>query len=447
MKNATLAFLITLMVLAAPTWAQNRPFPPTSGQQPYATQQQTSLGEIFQRIAAATNSGRRYQLGVQQSQEINAYATPDGQVVFYSGLLEALPDADALAFVMAHEISHIELGHSTKSQVAEGVLGTVLGMLVGRQSPLVQTGAALAYNAMTSGYSRSMESEADIAAMELMDRAGYNTMGAITTLQLFAQMERGGRGGGLFSTHPGAQDRLKDVTAWMQKNHAPMASDKVVAVPRPWPIVSQVITTGRQLAQRVRALPVQAGDQVARQALEQANQALAAYEQRPADPASLADLREGLTGAQSFALLSRSLATDPGLARDIEAWGQQAAQAERNQSLDQAARTRQFAVYMQQHLTKVSGRQPVDPQALASLSRLAQAAAEYENALKSNAPAAATQGALSTLLRQSEDWDRQRAGLDPRAYGNLLTGLNSELLALSVYEGRPVGADASALRR
>jgi len=449
MKKATLAFLITLLTVAAPTWAQNRPFPPTQGQQPYVQQQQTSLGEIFQRIAAATNSGRRYQLGVQQQQEINAYATPDGQVVFYTGLLEALPDADALAFVMAHEISHIELGHATKSQVAEGVLGTVLGMLVGRQAPLVQTGAALAYKGLTSGYSRSMESEADIAALELMDRAGYNPMGALTTLQLFAQMERGGRGGGIFATHPGAQDRLKDVTAWMQRNQQPVAADQVVAVPRSWPIVSQVIATGRQLAQRVRALPMQAGDQVARQTLEQANEALGAYEKRPADPAALADLREGLTGAQTFALLSSSLAADPGLAREIQAWGQQAAQAERNQSLDQAARARQFAVYMAQHLSKVSRNGQGDPQALASLNRVAQAAGEYENALKNSAPAATVQAALGNVLSAAQEWDRQRSvlGLDPRTYGNLLNGLNSELLALTVYEGRVASPDTSAQRR
>jgi predicted Zn-dependent protease len=294
-----------------------------------------------------------------------------------------------------------------------------------------------------------MESEADIAALELMDRAGYNTMGAFTTLQLFAQMERGGRGGGIFASHPGAQDRLKGVTAWMQKNQQPVAADKVVAVPRPWPIVSQVIATGRQLSQRVRALPVQAGDQVARQTLDEANEALGAYEQRPADPAALADLREGLTGAQTFALLSSSLAADPGLARDIQAWGQQAAQAERNQSLDQAARARQFAAYMAQHLSKVGRNGQVDPQAVAALNRVAQAAGEYENALKGNAPAATVQTALGNVLSAAQEWDRQRSvlGLDPRTYGKLLNGLNSELLALTVYEGRATGPDTTASKR
>lgn len=435
MHRVTITLLITLLALTAPSWAQ--------------PQQYSSLANVFQRIAGAANSGTHYRLGVQQSSEINAYATPDGQVVFYTGLLDALPDENALAFVMAHEISHIELGHATRSQVAEGILGTALGLLVGRQAPLVQSGAALAYKGMTSGYSRSMESEADIAAMTLMDKAGYDPMGALTTLQLFAQMEGRGGGGGLFSTHPGARDRIKDVSAWIQKNGGPLSADRVLAVPRPWPIVSQAIAAGRQLAQRVRALPPQAGDQIARQTLDQANEALAAYEQRPADPAALANLREGLTSAQTFALLASSLAADPGLARDIQAWGQQAAQAERNQILDQAVRTRQFAAYLADHLTRVSRQRAVDPGALASLNRVAQAAAAYETALKSNAPTATAQAALGTLLSAAQDWDRQRAvlGLDPKVYGGLLTGFNNELVSVAVLEGRVASGDTAAVRR
>ncbi len=434
MRKVTITLLITLLALTAPTWAQ--------------PQQYSSLAKVFQRIAGAANSGTPYRLGVQQNSEINAYATPDGQVVFYTGLLQALPDDNALAFVMAHEISHIELGHANKSQVAEGILGTALGILVGRQAPLVQTGAALAYKGMTSGYSRAMESEADIAAMTLMDKAGYDPVGALTTLQLFAQMEGRG-GGGLFSTHPGARDRMKDVSAWIEKNKMPLSADRVLAVPRPWPIVSQAIAAGRQLAQRVRALPPQAGDQVARQTLDQANEALAAYEQRPADPAALANLREGLTSAQTFALLSQSLAADPNLAREIQAWGQQAAQAERNQIVDQAARTRQFAVYLADHLTRVSRQRPVDPGALASLNRVAQAAAAYETALKSNAPTATAQAALGTLLSAAQDWDRQRAtlGLDPKVYGGLLTGFNNELVSVAVLEGRVTNNDTATSRR
>ena len=37
----------------------------------------------------------------------NAYATAGGQLVFYRGLLEAMPHENALATVVAHEIAHV----------------------------------------------------------------------------------------------------------------------------------------------------------------------------------------------------------------------------------------------------------------------------------------------------------------------------------------------------
>ena len=43
--------------------------------------------------------------------DVNAFATLGGHIVVYPGLLEAVPDENALAMVLAHEIAHVRHRH------------------------------------------------------------------------------------------------------------------------------------------------------------------------------------------------------------------------------------------------------------------------------------------------------------------------------------------------
>ncbi|MBX3166559.1 MAG: M48 family metallopeptidase [Candidatus Eremiobacteraeota bacterium] len=181
-----------------------------------------NLQNIFQRILPFTQ--RRdisYRLQVLRDENtINAYAETDGRIILTTGLLHALPrnDSNALAFVMAHELSHLERRHHQRLATQNTLTNVGIGLLVRDQSDLLRTAAGVGSRMLTSGYSRGMEAEADASGLELMRMAGFNPRGAITTLDLFRRLEASRGRTRVFPDHPTAEDRLKDARNYLQQH-------------------------------------------------------------------------------------------------------------------------------------------------------------------------------------------------------------------------------------
>lgn len=93
---------------------------------------------------------------------LNAFATPGGYVYIYSGLLKYLDSEAALAGVIAHEIAHIELRHSTQRMTKANLLNIGASLLLGQSPSQV---AVLAANLFSGLYllknSRKDEDQAD----------------------------------------------------------------------------------------------------------------------------------------------------------------------------------------------------------------------------------------------------------------------------------------------
>ena len=53
----------------------------------------------------------RYQFHVAVDKSVNAYAMPGGYIVVHTGLLALADNADEVAGVLAHEVSHVEKRH------------------------------------------------------------------------------------------------------------------------------------------------------------------------------------------------------------------------------------------------------------------------------------------------------------------------------------------------
>ena len=220
-KNTLAATVLLTGLMAGPALAQDR----------YVLQDGSTAGSylidhrlesIFQRILPFTQ--RRdlsYRLLLQRDDStINAYALPDGRLILTTGLLHALPsnDSNALAFVMAHELSHLERRHPERLATQDTLTNVGLGLLVRNQGDLVRGAAGVGSRLLTSGYSRGMETEADASGLELMRRAGYNPRGAITTLELFRRLEASRGQARVFPTHPTSVDRLRNVQAYLQQH-------------------------------------------------------------------------------------------------------------------------------------------------------------------------------------------------------------------------------------
>lgn len=166
-----------------------------------------------------------YHFMALNSPEINAMAAPGGFVFVTDSFLKRLPDEDALAAVLAHEVAHIVLGHGVKAVSQANLTGAFSGALtvVGEEVAASHGGAGVSTLVSTfggsvtevtdtllvKGYSRSQEYEADAYAAALLRKSGYNPKSILTVLETLKTME--GAGGGWFSTHPSAEKRIREL--------------------------------------------------------------------------------------------------------------------------------------------------------------------------------------------------------------------------------------------
>lgn len=160
---------------------------------------------------------------ILDSNEINAFATSGGHILITRGLLKCADSEDALASVIAHEVSHVVLGHSIKAletnkkvagftnkwnqivSSADSVLGEKLTASLDDFTDLVDD---VASNVFEKGYSQTQEFEADSKALQLMVVAGYNPNAMVTMLEKIKQNESSSKG---MKNHPSAESRIANV--------------------------------------------------------------------------------------------------------------------------------------------------------------------------------------------------------------------------------------------
>lgn len=178
------------------------------------------VGRVVASVSERPEAFNGYHFLVLDSNEVNAFAAPGGFVFITKGLLKVTPDEDALAAVLAHEVSHIVLEHGMKTITQANL--TQAFLVIGKEAADTYTPGDLRILTSTfgdsvsnvfetvlgKGYSRSQEYDADEMAVKLAKSAGYNPNGLANTLQ---GLEKQKGSGGWFSTHPDASDRLEEI--------------------------------------------------------------------------------------------------------------------------------------------------------------------------------------------------------------------------------------------
>jgi beta-barrel assembly-enhancing protease len=158
-----------------------------------------------------------YRFRVANLSDVNAFALPGGYIYVHRGLIENSRSEGELAGVMAHEIAHVALRHPTnqvsKAYLAQAGIGILGGLLGGRSqsgtSQIVSAVGGFGLNTLFLKFSRTAESQADIAGAQIMARAGYDPN---EMANFFTHMEETARGNPskvavFLSDHPAPADR------------------------------------------------------------------------------------------------------------------------------------------------------------------------------------------------------------------------------------------------
>jgi predicted Zn-dependent protease len=143
---------------------------------------------------------------------VNAFCTPGGYVYVYTGLLKFVDNEATLAGVLAHEIAHAELRHSTRQMSMQYGTSFLLSIALGDNpsftanfvAQLLQTGALLKY-------SRADEDEADEYSVKYLQSTGYYPGAIKFFFEKVSTEHTGGAWERLISTHPLPQDRLNHI--------------------------------------------------------------------------------------------------------------------------------------------------------------------------------------------------------------------------------------------
>lgn len=164
-----------------------------------------------------------YHVALLDSDQINALSTPGGHILVTRGLVNCTDSEDALAAVIAHEISHIQLKHAVKSikssRAANAIIATASTAAKALSSKELnelteafgETVDSVVNTLVDSGYSKKAEFEADAHALELMAAAGYNPAAMNTMLHLLHD-KLGSANTGFGKTHPSPAERIQKVT-------------------------------------------------------------------------------------------------------------------------------------------------------------------------------------------------------------------------------------------
>lgn len=132
---------------------------------------------------------------------LNALALPHQTIVVARSLVEFCREhTPQMAFVLAHELAHIHLGHAgdrARLNALAGLLGST-NLVVGMVSRLL----------LDRAYSREQEFEADETAVGFCKRAGYAASAGAVFLERLRNLDRSTGVGHLLDTHPPLAERV-----------------------------------------------------------------------------------------------------------------------------------------------------------------------------------------------------------------------------------------------
>lgn len=172
----------------------------------------------------ANENGLALNFKVYKLKEVNAFATADGSVRVYSGLMDIMDDNELLA-VIGHEIGHVA-NHDTRDAIKAAYKKEALLDVVASQSDKVAkvTDSQLGKigNAMIdSKHSRKQESEADTYSYDFMKRHGYNVNAVESAFNILAKLSEGKEASffeKMLSSHPDSKERATEAKARAEKD-------------------------------------------------------------------------------------------------------------------------------------------------------------------------------------------------------------------------------------
>ncbi|MEJ2164499.1 MAG: M48 family metalloprotease [Desulfobacterales bacterium] len=165
----------------------------------------------------------RFQIRVLKDPNLNAFAFPNGVIYLHTGILSRMDNEDQLAALLSHEMTHCTHRHSLRvirSISDQPAYLIAIKETLARISMVQEVARALGIAgslAAVTGYTRELETEADLVGLDLMAKANYDPR---ETLKLFDYLKQEIEAEDhqepfFFGTHPNVEQRIDNATKWL----------------------------------------------------------------------------------------------------------------------------------------------------------------------------------------------------------------------------------------
>ena len=154
------------------------------------------------------------------TETVNAFALPGGQIFITRAMYDKLQNEGELAGVLGHETAHVVARHSAeqlaKAKLTEGLTGAAVIAACDPNNP----GAACAGSAQMAAvvgqlinmkYGREDESQSDFLGLCFMNEAGYNPEDMVGMMRLLESLQTGQEPPEFLSSHPSPANRVAQI--------------------------------------------------------------------------------------------------------------------------------------------------------------------------------------------------------------------------------------------
>ena len=153
----------------------------------------------------------------------NAWCMPGGKIAVYTGILDVTKNTNGLAAVMGHEVAHAVAKHSierasrgTILNVSTRIIDIASGGVLSEvnRTTGMDTVGLLSQLGIMNPFNRKQESEADYLGMIFSSLSGYDIRETVKIWERMKEYNKGKEQPEFMSTHPSADNRIKNINKW-----------------------------------------------------------------------------------------------------------------------------------------------------------------------------------------------------------------------------------------
>lgn len=162
------------------------------------------------------NNNKKLHFTVVNSDIVNAYALPNGEIVVFSGILGAMKNYDELVALIGHEVSHVNNRDSMK-MLCRNLSGYIfVSAILGDANGIMAVIGDNANTLQSLSFSREFEHQADVDGFQILTANHVNPKGMSNLFKRLQEDKNNFSIPEFLSSHPITTERIHDVEKLIQ---------------------------------------------------------------------------------------------------------------------------------------------------------------------------------------------------------------------------------------